>query len=218
MSGGAHEIRRESGGLLCLASVGRAPKVGPVAPSSSSLAARRRSLLRLLGPRLPAETDLDVLPDEASLLLALVSVVRSVDPDILTGYEVQYGSWGYFISRGRFLGQRQSSGGQSGNSPLLALLTLERQLSRLPNEPSRVDSSLAKMTDAGGEDVGGVSDDSAAAVAFLEEKESGWGLGGRIMLNVWKRCKVDFFSRLFLLHLPLSPPLLRRFKFSHAAS
>lgn len=193
MSGGAHEIRRESGGLLCLGTVGRPPKIAVPGRATPSLVARKASLLRLLGPCLPAETALDVFSDEASLILAFTDFVRRVDPDILVGFEVQYSSWGYLISRARFLGEVQTEG-VSGKSALFSLLHLERELSRLPRESSRLDSSLAKMTDAaGGADVGGVTDDSAAAIAFLEEKESGWGLGGRVILNVWKRCRVCIF-------------------------
>ncbi|KAK6353373.1 DNA polymerase zeta [Orbilia brochopaga] len=38
---------------------------------------------------------------ELDLLLALVRVVRELDPDIITGYEVHNSSWGYLIERAR---------------------------------------------------------------------------------------------------------------------
>ena len=38
---------------------------------------------------------------ELDLLLRLASIVREYDPDILTGYEVHNGSWGYLIERAR---------------------------------------------------------------------------------------------------------------------
>ncbi|KAJ6264149.1 DNA polymerase zeta catalytic subunit [Drechslerella dactyloides] len=38
---------------------------------------------------------------ELDLLLALVRVVRDLDPDIITGYEVHNSSWGYLIERAR---------------------------------------------------------------------------------------------------------------------
>ncbi|KAF3941307.1 hypothetical protein ABW19_dt0201808 [Dactylella cylindrospora] len=38
---------------------------------------------------------------ELDLLLTLVRVVRELDPDIITGYEVHNGSWGYLIERAR---------------------------------------------------------------------------------------------------------------------
>ncbi|KIW07821.1 uncharacterized protein PV09_01740 [Verruconis gallopava] len=39
--------------------------------------------------------------DELELLNRLVDIVREVDPDILTGFEVHNGSWGYLIERAR---------------------------------------------------------------------------------------------------------------------
>jgi DNA polymerase zeta len=38
---------------------------------------------------------------ELDLIVRLVEIVRSFDPDILTGYEVHGGSWGYLIERAR---------------------------------------------------------------------------------------------------------------------
>ncbi|PHH64053.1 hypothetical protein CDD81_5046 [Ophiocordyceps australis] len=38
---------------------------------------------------------------ELDLMVSMVSVVRTLDPDILTGYEVHGSSWGYLIERGR---------------------------------------------------------------------------------------------------------------------
>ena len=38
---------------------------------------------------------------ELDLLIRMVEIVRSQDPDILTGYEVHGGSWGYLIERAR---------------------------------------------------------------------------------------------------------------------
>ena len=38
---------------------------------------------------------------ELDLILRLVEIVRNHDPDILTGYEVHRGSWGYIIERAR---------------------------------------------------------------------------------------------------------------------
>ncbi|CAL8576216.1 DNA polymerase zeta [Xanthoria parietina] len=38
---------------------------------------------------------------ELDLINRMVDIVRSYDPDILTGYEVHGGSWGYLIERGR---------------------------------------------------------------------------------------------------------------------
>ncbi|KAK3052056.1 hypothetical protein LTS18_012317, partial [Coniosporium uncinatum] len=39
--------------------------------------------------------------DELELINRMVSIVREFDPDIITGYEVHNGSWGYLIERAR---------------------------------------------------------------------------------------------------------------------
>lgn len=41
-------------------------------------------------------------PNELDLINRIVDIVRSYDPDILTGYEVHSGSWGYVIERARY--------------------------------------------------------------------------------------------------------------------
>lgn len=38
---------------------------------------------------------------ELDIITALVDIVRNLDPDILTGYEVHSNSWGYIIERAR---------------------------------------------------------------------------------------------------------------------
>ncbi|KAL6713544.1 DNA polymerase zeta [Lecanora helva] len=40
-------------------------------------------------------------PSELELIIRMVDIVRRYDPDILTGYEVHDGSWGYMIERAR---------------------------------------------------------------------------------------------------------------------
>jgi DNA polymerase elongation subunit (family B) len=42
--------------------------------------------------------------DETKLLKAVVDFVREKDPDVLLGYEIQMGSWGYLIERSAVLG------------------------------------------------------------------------------------------------------------------
>ena len=46
-------------------------------------------------------TEVECEEDELDLLNRLVDIVRELDPDILTGYEVHNGSWGYLIERAR---------------------------------------------------------------------------------------------------------------------
>jgi DNA polymerase zeta len=53
--------------------------------------------------RIAKQTGLDVVSEdsELDLLVRMVEIVRNHDPDILTGYEVHGGSWGYLIERAR---------------------------------------------------------------------------------------------------------------------
>ena len=55
-----------------------------------------RSLRRSFG-----EQSIDEEDSELDIINRLVDVVRELDPDILTGYEVQSSSWGYVIERAR---------------------------------------------------------------------------------------------------------------------
>lgn len=45
--------------------------------------------------------EVDEETSELDLIIHMVGIVRSYDPDILTGYEVHGGSWGYMIERAR---------------------------------------------------------------------------------------------------------------------
>lgn len=57
----------------------------------------------ILAQRLRKFSSSDVAEEnsELSLLVRMVEIVRTHDPDILTGYEVHGGSWGYLIERAR---------------------------------------------------------------------------------------------------------------------
>ncbi|KAI9715895.1 MAG: hypothetical protein M1812_005715 [Candelaria pacifica] len=48
-----------------------------------------------------AVVDVEEEPSELDLINRMVDIVRQYDPDILTGYEVHGGSWGYLIERAR---------------------------------------------------------------------------------------------------------------------
>ncbi|KAI9769189.1 MAG: DNA polymerase zeta, partial [Candelina submexicana] len=48
-----------------------------------------------------AAVDVEEEPSELDLINRMVDIVRHHDPDILTGYEVHGGSWGYLIERAR---------------------------------------------------------------------------------------------------------------------
>ncbi|PGH08313.1 hypothetical protein AJ79_06000 [Helicocarpus griseus UAMH5409] len=62
--------------------------------------AENESLAAKISPSMVSEFAEE--PTELDLLIKLVDVVRRYDPDILTGYEVHNGSWGYVIERARF--------------------------------------------------------------------------------------------------------------------
>ena len=57
----------------------------------------------LLAEKIRKQTRVEVLEEtsELDLFVRVVEVVRNSDPDILTGYEVHGGSWGYLIERAR---------------------------------------------------------------------------------------------------------------------
>lgn len=56
-----------------------------------------------LARRIQRQTGVQVVEEssELDLLVRMVEVVRTADPDVLTGYEVHGGSWGYLIERAR---------------------------------------------------------------------------------------------------------------------
>ena len=56
-----------------------------------------------LGCRIAKQTAVEVIEEsnELDLINRMVDIVRYYDPDILTGYEVHGGSWGYMIERAR---------------------------------------------------------------------------------------------------------------------
>ncbi|KAI1870822.1 uncharacterized protein JN550_004968 [Neoarthrinium moseri] len=58
----------------------------------------------LMTKRLQRQTSVEVIEEnsELDLMVRMVEIVRTHDPDILTGYEVHGSSWGYLIERARF--------------------------------------------------------------------------------------------------------------------
>jgi DNA polymerase zeta len=57
-----------------------------------------------LAQRIRSMTSIDVVEEtsELDVMVRMVELVRTYDPDVLTGYEVHGGSWGYLIERARF--------------------------------------------------------------------------------------------------------------------
>lgn len=57
------------------------------------------SMAQKIGKQVACEVQAEA--SELDLIIRMVEIVRSFDPDILTGYEVHGGSWGYLIERAR---------------------------------------------------------------------------------------------------------------------
>ncbi|KAG9247397.1 DNA polymeras-like protein zeta catalytic subunit [Calycina marina] len=57
----------------------------------------------IMSRKITQQVDCEVQEEtlELDLMIRMVEIVRSYDPDILTGYEVHGGSWGYLIERAR---------------------------------------------------------------------------------------------------------------------
>ncbi|KAI2620555.1 hypothetical protein GGR54DRAFT_104581 [Hypoxylon sp. NC1633] len=60
------------------------------------------SLARRIQKQSPIGTEVIEEVSELDLMVRMVEIVRTHDPDILTGYEVHGSSWGYLIERARF--------------------------------------------------------------------------------------------------------------------
>ncbi|KAI1379182.1 hypothetical protein F4677DRAFT_361036 [Hypoxylon crocopeplum] len=60
------------------------------------------SLARRMHKQCPIPTEVIEEASELDLMVRMVEIVRTHDPDILTGYEVHGSSWGYLIERARF--------------------------------------------------------------------------------------------------------------------
>ncbi|RKO94213.1 hypothetical protein BDK51DRAFT_30653, partial [Blyttiomyces helicus] len=54
---------------------------------------------RVRGPGGLVRYIVDIVPDEKALIETVVEKVRSLDPDILIGYEIHTASWGYLVER-----------------------------------------------------------------------------------------------------------------------
>ncbi|OTB04699.1 hypothetical protein M426DRAFT_11334 [Hypoxylon sp. CI-4A] len=60
------------------------------------------SMTRRIQKECPIQTEVIEETSELDLMVRMVEIVRTHDPDILTGYEVHGSSWGYLIERARF--------------------------------------------------------------------------------------------------------------------
>ncbi len=70
-----------------------------------------------LNPRRLRSLKAEFVDSELELLNRLIDVILELDPDILSGWEVQAASWGYLSARGR-------SYGENGN--MLSVICFDR--------------------------------------------------------------------------------------------
>lgn len=58
-----------------------------------------------LEPRRLRDFDLDLADDELDLINKIVDKILELDPDIITGWEIQKSSWGYLDARAQTFGR-----------------------------------------------------------------------------------------------------------------
>ncbi|XP_025801172.1 DNA polymerase zeta catalytic subunit isoform X3 [Panicum hallii] len=141
---------------------------------------RRRRLLHSCICRNPdgiAGCNIDVFPEERDLLNNLISAICSIDPDILVGWEIQFGSLGFLAERAAYLG-----------------IGLLKRISRTPphelNHPPKVpvdDSSQVLAEASSAEDV----IDDVSENDWSHTHASGIHVGGRIVLNLWRLMRAE---------------------------
>ena len=61
-----------------------------------------------LNPRRSRDWKFDVVESELDMINSVVDVVHDLDPDILVGWDVQTGSWGYLAARANTYGMQSS--------------------------------------------------------------------------------------------------------------
>ncbi|RLM86844.1 DNA polymerase zeta catalytic subunit isoform X2 [Panicum miliaceum] len=124
-----------------------------------------------------AGCNIDVFPEERDLLNNLTSAICSIDPDILVGWEIQFGSLGFLAERAAYLG-----------------IGLLKRISRTPphelNHPPKVpvdDSSQVLAEASSAEDV----IDDVSENDWSHTHASGIHVGGRIVLNLWRLMRAE---------------------------
>jgi len=114
--------------------------------------------------------DMDVFDGELDLLNGLVDLVIELDPDILTGWEVQINSWGFLEARGGTYGTIRVVVGHICNLlNQVSGITVSELISRAPPRYS-----------------GGASVDQWAS-----RKASTFKVAGRHVLNLWRIVRAE---------------------------
>ena len=133
----------------------------------------------------------EILMNELDLLNRLIDLIVEIDPDILTGWEVQAGSWGYLEARGQIHGFDLVFCPNYFDSPLMALtgLDISELISRAP--PRR---SGARGTDQWG-----------------MRKSSTFKVAGRHVLNLWRIMRSEKTLTMYTFENVVFEVLRRRF-------
>lgn len=71
-------------------------------PSSISLMQNIRALLHQTGLSLD-NIEINIVNDEFELIIALVNIVKTHDPELMIGYDIEKLSWGYLLERSKVL-------------------------------------------------------------------------------------------------------------------
>ena len=141
-----------------------------------------------------------VSSEERDLLGQFISIIQSVDPDILMGWDVQGSSLGYLAERAAYLG-----------------VSLLNKISRTASE-TKTAKSKADPAEKGSKDA--VSSDSLISDTVIHDDaviEDEWGrthasgvhVGGRIVLNVWRLMRSDVKLNMYTLEA-VAEAVLRR--------
>ncbi|KAG8822408.1 DNA polymerase zeta, partial [Serendipita sp. 399] len=116
-----------------------------------------------------------ILDSELDIINALVDEVNFLDPDILCGWEVQSGSWGYFITRANSYGECHLEASRAANLTLELGLDAKELLSRAPHKATN-----------------GIADN------WSTRHTSSIKVSGRHVLNLWRLMRseltLDFYT------------------------
>jgi DNA polymerase zeta len=121
--------------------------------------------------------NVEVFPEERDLFNNLISVVCSIDPDIIVGWEIELGSLGFLAERAAHLG-------------IGLLKRISRTLPHEMNHPPKnsVDESSQMLPEASSAD--DVVDDVRES-NWSHTHASGIHVGGRIVLNLWRLMRAE---------------------------
>lgn len=106
---------------------------------------------------------------ELDLITTLVDIVRALDPDILTGYEIHNSSWGYVIERARYIYGKSNRAHQDVYLLMYFLLPEYDLIQELSRMKCKSHGRFGKEADSWGFN-------TTAAIKIT----------GRHMINIWR--------------------------------